>query len=231
MRFYLFLFFQFIVAQGIFAQTIQVDGRVKSPQGTPITGNQVYIVNKTNGRFVVADAFGRFSIQLEKNEDLFVSCSGFQREIISFKDSTYKFNYQVVIKLSPLAYTLKPVYIPRRPVDEIRKEMQTLGVEKSAAAKLINPIENPISFLYYVFSKRERQKREIMELENQDRTRKLLKELLRLYVEEGLFFLPDQQFDAYLDRCPIPENFLKSASDYDLVARLKSCYLQFEEGK
>ena len=231
MRFCFPFFFLLLFVTGIHAQTIQVDGRVKSPQGSPITGTQVYVVNKTNGRFVVADAFGRFSIQLEKNEDLFVSCSGFQREVISFKDSILKLNYQVVIKLSPLAYTLKPVYIPRRPVDEIRKEMQTLGVEKSAAAKLINPVENPISFLYYVFSKRERQKREIMELENQDRTRKLLKELLRLYVEEGLFYLPDQQFDAYLDRCPIPEDFLKSASDYDLVARLKSCYLQFEEGK
>jgi hypothetical protein len=231
MRYSLFLFLFFVVSLALDAQTIQVDGRIKSPQGTPITGSQVYIVNKTNGRFTIADAFGRFSIQLEKNEDLFVSCSGFQREVISFKDSVMKLNYQVVLKLSPLAYTLKPVYIPRRPVEDIRKEMQTLGVVKSPAAKLINPIENPISFLYYVFSKRERQKREIMELENQDRTRKLLKELLRLYVEEGLFFLPDQQFDAYLDRCPIQENFLKTATDYELVALLKGCYLQFEEGR
>ena len=160
MRYSLFLFLFFVVSLALDAQTIQVDGRIKSPQGTPITGSQVYIVNKTNGRFTIADAFGRFSIQLEKNEDLFVSCSGFQREVISFKDSVMKLNYQVVLKLSPLAYTLKPVYIPRRPVEDIRKEMQTLGVVKSPAAKLINPIENPISFLYYVFSKRERQKRE-----------------------------------------------------------------------
>jgi hypothetical protein len=228
MKLGIFLLFGMMFSFSLRAQEIVVEGRVKGPSGA-ITGSQVYVVNKSNGRFTIADAFGRFSLKIDRKEEIFISCSGYNRSVLRFSDSTLKQVYQVLVQLSPVEYTLKPVYIPRRPAEDIRKEMQKLGVEKSPAAKLINPIENPISFLYYTFSKRERQKREIQEIENQAKTRQLLKELLRLYVEEGLFYLPDTEFDAYLDFCPLPEEYLKTATDYELIARLKNCYFRFEE--
>lgn len=223
----IFLLFGLIFFAGsLSAQDVTVRGKI-----VPDTGSihaQIWIVNKTSGRFVLADASGNYSIRIKKSDGIFVSSAGYSRIIISLVDSPERAEYVINLKLKELHLQTKAATIsPRRSMDEVKKDIQTLGVQKPKAQQIIDPVTSPISALYYMFSQREKDKRLVAEMENNDRMRALLKEILRYYVEEELFELSNDKFDDFIDRCPINEYTLKNSTDYELVALLKKCYIDY----
>lgn len=82
-------------------------------------------------------------------------------------------------------------------------------------------MSSPITALYEAFSRRERGKRMVAEMRNNDRRRALLKELFRKYVDNDIIQLGDEEFDSFIDFCHVSDEFLKNSSQYEFIMYIK----------
>jgi hypothetical protein len=128
-----------------------------------------------------------------------------------------------------LQVNLKPVEIfTKRDLDEIEREIQTLGFDESDyMLDGIDAISSPITALYLAFSKRERSKRLVAEMRNNDKRRSLLKELFRKYVDYEIIDLENEEFDRFIDFCRVSDDFLKSSTQYDFIMYVKKRFEVF----
>lgn len=88
----------------------------------------------------------------------------------------------------------------------------------------MDALQSPIAFLYQQFSRRERSKRMVAELQNEQRKRELLKELLHKYVEYDIINLSDDAFDDFIDFCAVPDPVIKGLSQYEFLLYVKKKY-------
>jgi hypothetical protein len=130
------------------------------------------------------------------------------------------------ITLRPWSIDLKPVAVlPQRTLKQIQDDIAKLGYnERDYRESGVDAFQSPITFLYQEFSKRERSKREVAQLQNEDRKRELLRELLQQYVDYGIINLSDDSFDDFIDFCAVPEDMLKGLSQYDFLVYVKKKY-------
>ena len=91
----------------------------------------------------------------------------------------------------------------------------------------VDAISSPITALYQAFSRRERNKRMVAEMRNNDRRRALLKELFRKYVDADIIQLSNEEFDDFIDFCGVSESFLKNSTQYDFIMYVKKRFEVF----
>jgi hypothetical protein len=122
-----------------------------------------------------------------------------------------------------LEVSLKPVdIVSPRDLEEIQKDIETLGFdEKDYMLSGVDAVSSPITYLYQQFSRRERNKREVAEMRNNDKRRALLKELFRKYVDAEIISLRDEEFDDFIDFCRVSDDFMKSSTQYDFIMYVK----------
>ena len=134
--------------------------------------------------------------------------------------------------LQLLSFTAKPVDVqPLKTLAELKEERA--AIEKRVVPQLsgVNAIQSPITALYMAFSKREKTKRMIAEMEYKDQQTAVVKEVLKVYVNANIIDLRDDQFEEFMQFLNLNDDFLKHATDYELVVYIKYRYRQFESIK
>ncbi|MEO8149917.1 MAG: hypothetical protein ABI723_19920 [Bacteroidia bacterium] len=204
---------------------INITGVVYDRESNMILNN-LMIINKTTQQGFFAGATGSFTISLYKNDTLIIGASGFQNKKICFKDSADKPDFFVRIYMERLNVQLKEVVIiAPRDLDAIQQDIEKLGYRKEDyMLSGVDAVSSPITFLYQQFSRRERAKRHVAEMRNEDRKRELLKELLAKYVANDVIDLSDQDFDDFIDYCNVSDEFLKYSSQYEFIIYIKHKY-------
>jgi hypothetical protein len=91
----------------------------------------------------------------------------------------------------------------------------------------LETIQSPITALYQAFSKTERNKRKIEEWKFQDSKREILKELLRTYVAYDVVNLTEEEFDDFIYFLNMDPDFLRTASEWELIEFIKGKYEHF----
>ena len=81
------------------------------------------------------------------------------------------------------------------------------------------------------FSKREKTKRMVAEMEYQDQQRDVVKEILRLYVHNDIIHLAPDEFNEFITFLNLNTDFLKYASDYELITYIKEKFEHFRKIK
>jgi hypothetical protein len=76
-------------------------------------------------------------------------------------------------------------------------------------------------------SKKERNKRWIAEQQYKDNQRKVVQELLRLYVANDIINLTEDEFDDFISFLNINEEFLKTATEMELITFIQDKYEHF----
>jgi hypothetical protein len=79
------------------------------------------------------------------------------------------------------------------------------------------------------FSKREKTKRMIAEMEYKDKQEDIVKEILRVYVSNDIIDLDQDQFTEFIRFLNLNPEFLKSATDYELIVYIKGKYEHFKK--
>ena len=85
-------------------------------------------------------------------------------------------------------------------------------------------IQSPFTYLYELFSTREKDKRGYAQLMNEERKNELVTELVNNYISLGILNLETSEVNDFVDFAEIPEDFLKTTNEYDFVL-----YLQWQE--
>lgn len=209
-----------VVAQDL----VTIHGRVISSSGD--AHYDLMIVNRRSRSGTFGNADGTFMVQAHRTDTLLIGSVGYRTTSISMTDSVAKEAYHVTIRLLPLHVQLREVEIlSTRTLQEIQKDIEKLGYRESDyRLSDINALQSPITFLYQEFSRRERSKRQVAWMRNEDRKRELLKELLKQYVEYDIINLSDEAFDDFIDFCAVPDEVIRGLTQYEFLLYVKKKY-------
>lgn len=234
------LFFTFFLSTALFAQdSLQIEGRseavivrgqVKEAKG--IGFESVYVYNTRTKSGLLADPDGSFIINMNKSDTLRVVAPGYQSEWIVLKDSVYKPVYFVKIDLEELVVQLEGVMIETpRDLEDIQEDIENLGSNSYEynTEKVGQAILSPLTAIYERFSKDAKQRKELAKLENEALNRKVVKDLLNYYNQEGIIDLSQKEYDFFINFCELSDEFLGYASQYEIAVRIKNCYKEFEK--
>lgn len=184
------------------------------------------IVNKRTRAGTFGDPDGTFTVQALRTDTLMVGSIGHQTRMLCLADSVERAIYDITLRLLPLRVQLPEVEVlPERTLKEIQAEIAKLGYKESDhRLTSVDAMQSPITFLYQEFSRRERSKRLVAELENEDRKRALLQELLHKYVQYDIINLNPEAFDDFIEFCSVPDEVIKGLSQYDFLVYMKRKY-------
>ena len=228
---FVFLFFLLLFSARLVGQEgckqILLTGSVEDSLN-PQTFYNLMVFNRTKGKGFFGQPTGKFSVYVSQNDSISLSVTGYP--VTGFRvhaDSTCKFNYHAFI--IPNANEIDEVVItPLKTLNQIREERESLAMKETRQVTGYQGLGSPITLLYQTFSKKEQNKRWIEEQKYKDNQRKVVQELLRLYVAYDIINLSDQEFDEFILFLNIDETFLKTASEMELVTFVKDKFEHFK---
>lgn len=207
---------------------IQINGKVRDENDQPIA-NAIIINKRTKtGSFGRAD--GSFTLNCNRTDTLAITSLGFMTRQVTFADSTGNGSFNLTLYLDTRIYQVATVEIfAPRDLEQIQADINKLGFnENDYMLSGINAAQSPITFLYQQFSKKERSKREVARLENEDNKRELLKELFRLYVDYQIIELNNDEFDAFIDYLNVTDEFMINSTQYDFLIYVKDRFKDYK---
>jgi len=189
----------------------------------------IMIINKTAGKGIFGGYDGSFKITVKKSDLVALSVSGYKTHYLSYKSAKYKKEYKVNLYLAELTVTGKTIEVQTyKTLEELQEERASIAKRELPKVTVANAFSSPITALYVAFSKREKTKRLIAEMEYEDQKRDIVKEILRVYVHNAIIDLEDDEFDSFITFLNLNENFLKTASDYELIVYIKYKFQHFQ---
>lgn len=211
--------------------TIKINGLALDDENPAKQLEDLMIVNLATQQGSFGSLVGKFTATIHKKDTLLIASTGYEFRKICFKDSAFRSEYTVSVRIKKLTVQLKEVHIfSPRDLEEIQKDIQKLGYnKKDYELSGINAIESPVTFLYQEFSKRERLRRHNAELVNEEKRRQLLKELLSRFVADDIIQLSSDDFDHFVDFCNVPEQFMKTSTQYEFMVYVKQKFKSFTE--
>lgn len=190
------------------------------------------VLNKSVGKGIFGEYNGKFNITVKKTDTIGISVRGYQTIYLSYADSAYQKTYSDRFYIQELAYTTDEVVVkPLKTLEELKEERANIAKREVPTVTVTNAIQSPITALYVAFSKREKTKRMIAEMEFQDKQDEVVREILRIYVHNDIFDLSKDDFDEFIRFLNLNTEFLKSASDYELVTYIKAKFEHFQKIK
>lgn len=190
-------------------------------------------VNRRTGAGQSVLAGQWFSLQGLRTDTFMVTAGGYEIVRICFRDSARKAVYNVRIGLKVKVNTLRPVAIyPAKDLKALRNERESLGVKETRmTAAPADVMQSPITAIYERYSREGKSRAKVAYLENEDRKREILHQLLALYVKAGVVELKPEEFDLFIDYLDIPDQFLQTATDYQLATAIRERWLYYEQLK
>lgn len=210
-------------------KAVTVSGKITDTHGSESL-YQAVIVNARTSQGTFAQAGSTFTISALRTDTLLFSASGFAVKKVCLADSAPKDHYYINIKLDSLHYNLAEVRVyPTKSLREIDKNKDKLGdIENTDRYKNTHALSSPIEYLFERFNTMEQSKRKVAELEDEAARRQVLKDLFHLYIKNDIINLSDNDFDKFIDYLNFSDNFIRTATDYELLMAIKTRYEAFE---
>lgn len=226
---YLILIMSFLNGFNAFSQqcdNVFVTGKVIDSL-RPQAFYNLMVINKRTGQGVFGQPNGTFAAYLLNNDTIILSVKEYESVYFVVKaDSNCQ--YKVVIPIYHLAKQLREVVVrPLKSLEQIKEERSSLSLRETRMVTGIEMMQSPITALYQAFSKKERNKRWIAEQQYKDNQRKVVQELLRLYVANDIINLTEDEFDDFISFLNINEEFLKTATEMELITFIQDKYEHF----
>ncbi len=225
-----FLFFLFCLSANAQNGFIRISGKVTDVIDNRITIPGCFVVNMRTQSGILANEDGTFSISVWPTDTLAFRTLGYELKLVYLKDSAVREGYILNISLKRQPYNLGEVtIIPHRTLDSISKDIDKLGYDESEyRLEGYEAIQSPITALYQAFSRKERSKREVAFMMNEDQRRKLLRELLKYYSSAGYLPIVEKEYDPFIDYCAINDAQLKTLTQYEMAVYIKRKYELFK---
>lgn len=185
------------------------------------------VVNKTTGRGVFGQPNGHFSVYANSGDLIALSTKGYPvyQFVVKPDDNCQA---KILAYVERLPQEVPDIIVrPLKTLEQIKEERENLALRETRTVTGVSALQSPITFLYQAFSKKEQNKRWIAEQEYKDDQRRIVQELLRLYVAFDIIELSDTEFDAFITFLNIDEQFIKTASEMELILFIKDKYDHF----
>lgn len=210
---------------------VSISGKIYDVKSPELLLENTMVINLRTQRGVFAEGNNSFSVQLLPSDTLVISATGYQLKKVCFKDTSVSRYHQLHIPLERLTVQLRDITIfQQRDWKAIERDLQRLGYQESdyriQGAEAWNA---PITALYEAFSRRERSRRKVAELQNADMRRDLLKEILHIYSKNGLIQLAEEETERFIDYMDFNDDLLKTLTQYELAVLVKERFAAFKD--
>ncbi len=184
---------------------------------------QLQIINLSNINRFYGDSTGNFLIQTGRNDSIVFIAKGYTTYYLCFRDSPEKKVFAVNIQMSKVSVDLPEITVKsEREFEQIHDDAKKLGYDKKDymvhGAQIL---QSPFTYLYELFSTREKDKRAYAELMNTVRKNQLVEELVNNYMSLGILRLEPDEVEDFVEFAAVPEDFLKTMSEYDFILYLQ----------
>lgn len=212
-----------------FSQTCEqvlLKGKVKDtirPQGF----YNMMVVNRTTGKGVFGQPNGSFSTYATSGDSITISVKNYpliQMTVVADSNCQCIHTFYIEGNVQEVA---EVIVKPLKTLEQIREERESLALRETRQVTGIEVLQSPITALYQAFSKKEQSKRKVAEMEYADDQREVVKELLRLYVAYDVVNLTEDDFDEFIFFLNVNPDFLRTASEYELIDFIKGKYEHF----
>jgi len=189
------------------------------------------IVNRRTGQGVFGQPNGTFSVYVNNGDSLSISVREYPLvKLVVRADSNCQFLKTIFIEPKP--QDVREVVVrPLKSLEQIREEREALAMRETRMVTGIEMLQSPITALYQAFSKKEQNKRWIAEQNYKDDQRRVVKELLRTYIAYDIIELDEEEFDNFIAFLNVNEDFLKTATEMELITFIKDKYEHFRDMK
>lgn len=236
--FFLIAFLSFFQSQAqIKLLSAQVLGQKDS---LAVIGAHVVNMNTFNATYTYSD--GSFLIPFTQGDTIRISSLNYEDKYIFTKDFLIPDAIQITIFLKDTTYVIEGVQVNMyQNKDEFAEEFKNREVETSAEqvfkyegpAKLedVNtdlnahiPLGSPISFLYNKFSKEAKEKKRLSKAYESDLREKTIRDRYNVDVVKKVTGIKtDEEAKVFMDKCPLEDEYVFHATDYDIVRKILEC--------
>jgi hypothetical protein len=228
---FFFITFSFHASTVSAQENIIVTGKAMDKDFPGLLLEQVMVINLKTQQGLFANPDNSFTIQMNKSDTLVITAFGYNAYKFCFRDSALRDIYRIIAPLTKRSITLNEatIFAPRD-LNRIEKDIQKLGYDaKDYRLSGVAAWQSPITALYQEFSRKERSKRKVAELMNDDRRRELMREVLANYSRSGLIDLSYNEYNAFIDYLGLNDFLLKALTQYELAVYIKARYLAYSE--
>ena len=195
----------------------------------------------------ITDNSGKFLITIQKADTIVFSAIGFDKYFFSLKQEDIRANYEVTIELNYKTYELEPVKVTAyRDLEEFKQDILnldiptkqkgiTLNIPKTKYAPTPqdgNPgvvVTGAISALYNTFSKEGKELRKLDAYRTEKIQLKTIESKYNVEVVKRITNLSDEGAKRFMEWCKFEENFILSATEYDLTVSMLKCLDEFSK--
>lgn len=182
------------------------------------------VINRTTGQGVFGQPNGSFSVYVKDGDRVTLSVKGYPSIHLSVRaDSDCQLRASYVLE-APIQQLDPVVVSPIKSLEQIKEERENLALRETRMVTGIDVLQSPITALYQAFSKKEQAKRWVAAQEYKDDQVRIVKELLRTYVAYEIIELSDAELELFVAFLNLDTDFLKTASEMDLVTFIKDKY-------
>lgn len=185
------------------------------------------VVNVSTNKAVFGQPDGHFAVYVSQNDSIVLSVKGFEKVAFRIKaDSTCQQSTR--FELNHIGREIDEVVVrPLKTLQQVKEERAALALRETRTITGIEAFQSPITALYQRFSKTEQSKRLVAQMEFKDSQNKVLQELLKLYVVYDVINLTEEEFEDFIHFMSIDLDFLKTATDMELITFIKDKYEHF----
>jgi hypothetical protein len=207
----------------------------------------VNIVNLNKVIGTTTNAEGAFKLWASVNDTLYFSYLGFRSIRVRVTNDWLKYDY-IKVKMTELGIALEEVVV--KPVqltgyvevdakiipiyDNYRYRIAGFGggyeggqKQPGAVSKVLSALFNPADFLYNVFGKRPKQMRKLKQMKQDDQIRNLLQSKFDRETLMAVLQLERADIDEILNNCSYSEEFIKTATDLQILDAISECYEEY----
>ncbi len=225
-----FVFSLLLVTSNAYSQTdtVRIKGSIADSY-TKRAVSGVSIINPKSSLTVATDNKGFFEATIHRTDTLFLFLPGYHTTKFSIADSAKKNTYVLHLSIEPLSTSLAHDVVIKAPktIEQIEAERKKLGLTPKELDRPEMMITSPISALYEMFSGHAQEREKLKGQMKEDDKRKIFKELLNYYNENGLIDLPEKNYDDFINFCNLPIEFLKYNSDYEITKTIIAQYNKY----
>lgn len=203
-----------------------------------LTGQPVPYVNVINQRVrggTMSDKEGKFTLQADPTDTLTFKSLGYIDKKVPV---TEMLRENAVVTMAPVRYQLNGVEITGEgrkvnmtgiPVGKMSTVPIELRGEFASKPKLLTAIFHPTSFLYYKFSKEEKEKRNTLVAIKSEREWQLFSLVYNKEIAERLTGLKGEELDNFMVYFNAFSNLRFSATTYEVEKRIKEVFAEYKE--
>jgi hypothetical protein len=213
---------------------------------TPLAGAHVFNLNSVLG--TATNDEGTFEISTSVQDTIYISYLGFQSIKLKITNDLLKGN-ELVIELYEKTEEINEVVVKSHKLIGVL-EIDAKNVPKDKYARIhinglpqtyevgvkqrkefnspLDAIFRPIDFVYNMFGKSPKQLKKLRKLRDDDKLRQMLEDKFNRELMMEYLNMDAQELNDLLNECNYSDNFIRTASDLQLIEAVLLCYENYK---